>query len=146
MSSSKYAAELHPDALLRRWVLLSGASLAAFGVALIVTLPLHPAVSFGGSVGWLLLCARELATAGRGFSHCRRLRVSAGGELLMLDPDGEWQRARFLSGSVVLRRVGWILFETSEGRRFAELLRGRCRESDDWRRLQVIWRHIGGTQ
>lgn len=146
MSSSKYAAELNPDALLRRWVLLSGAGLAAVGVALILILPLHRAALFGGSVAWLLLCARELVTAVRGFSCCRRLHVSAGGELLILDPDGVWQRARLLSGSVVLRRIGWLLFEMSDGRRFTELLRGRCRESDDWRRLQVIWRHIGGTQ
>jgi hypothetical protein len=146
MSSSKYVAELHPDALLRRLVLLSGASLAALGAALIFTLPLHRAVLFGASVGWLLLCAREVVNASRGFSHCVRLRISAGGEILMLDPDGVWQRARLLSGSVVLRRVGWILFEANDGRRFAELLRGRCRENDEWRRLQVIWRHIGGTQ
>lgn len=146
MSSSIFSAELQPDALLRRLVLLSGASLAVLGVALILSLPLRGAVLFSGSVGWLIFCAREIFIVGRGFSYCRRMRISVGGEILMLDPDGEWQPARLLFGTVVLRRVGWILFETSDGRRFAELLRGRCRESDDWRRLQVIWRHIGGTQ
>ena len=145
MSSIKYSAELRPDALLRRVVLVSGMAFAVLGVVLILTLPLHAAALIAGSVGWLLLCARELVVAGRGFSYCCRLRIAMDGDILLLDPDGVWQPARLLSGSAVLRRVGWILFETSEGRQFAELVRGRCRESDDWRRLQVIWRHIGGT-
>ncbi len=145
MSSIKYSAELRPDALLRRVVLVSGMVFAVLGVVLILTLPLHAAALIAGSVGWLLLCARELVVAGQGFSYCCRLRIAVDGHILLLDPDGVWQPARLLSGSAVLRRVGWILFETSEGRQFAELVRGRCRESDDWRRLQVIWRHIGGT-
>ena len=145
MSSSKYSAELRPDPLLRRLVLVSGTGLAVLGVALILSLPLHAAALIAGCVGWLLVCARELVSAGQGFSYCRRLRIAVDGEILLLDPDGVWQPARLLSGSAVLRRVGWILFETIEGRQFAELVRGRCRESDDWRRLQVIWRHIGGT-
>ena len=145
MSSIKYSAELCPDALLRRVVLVSGMVFAVLGVVLILTLPLHAAALIAGSVGWLLLCARELVVVGQGFSYCCRLRIAVDGDILLLDPDGVWQPARLLSGSAVLRRVGWILFETSEGRQFAELVRGRCRESDDWRRLQVIWRHIGGT-
>ena len=145
MSSGKYSAELRPDALLRRLVVLSGAGLAMLGVAVIFTLPLHAGVLIAASVGWLLLCARELVVACRRFSNCRRLRISVGGEILLLDAGGTWHPARLLSGSVVLRRIGWILIETGQGRRFAELVRGRCRESDDWRRLQVIWRHIGGT-
>jgi len=145
MSSIKYSAELRPDALLRRVVLVSGMVFAVLGVVLILTLPLHAAALIAGSVGWLLLCARELVVAGQGFSYCCRLRIAVDGDILLLDPDGVWQPARLLSGSAVLRRVGWILFETSEGRQFAELVRGRCRQSDDWRRLQVIWRHIGGA-
>lgn len=145
MSSGRFSAELHPDTQLRRIVLLSGAGFALLGVALIMTLPLHPAVLIAGSIGWLLCCARELVVACRGFANWHRVRISVGGEVLLLDAEGAWHPARLLSGSVLLRRVGWILFETSHGRRCAELVRGRCRESDDWRRLQVIWRHIGGT-
>jgi hypothetical protein len=81
----------------------------------------------------------------RGHALCRRLRMSAGGELLLLDPLGNWHTARLLPGSVLLRRIGWIRLETGIGQRCAELVRGSCRESDDWRRLQVIWRHIGAT-
>jgi len=60
-----------------------------------------------------------------------------------LDADGNWHPARLLPGSMLLRRVGWIRWDDGCGRQYAELLRGRSRESDDWRRLQVIWRHIG---
>lgn len=145
MSSSRYSAELRPDTPLRRLVLASGAVFALLGVAVILTLPLPAAVLIAASAGWLFVCARELVVAGRGFSYCRGLRIAVDGDIVLLDPDGVWQPARLLPGSVVLRHVGWILFETNEGRQFAELVRGRCRESNDWRRLQVIWRHIGGT-
>jgi len=48
---------------------------------------------------------------------------------------------------VLLRKVGWIRlsFELPTGRKLilGELLRGDGRRGEDWRRLQVIWRHIG---
>jgi len=145
VSSSTYSADLNPDPALRRVVLLSGAGFCAIGVSLILAMPLHPAVLIAGSGGWLALCARELIMTVRGYALCCRLRMLVGGELLLLDPLGNWQRARLLPGSVLLRRIGWIRLETGIGHRGAELVRGSCRESDDWRRLQVIWRHIGAT-
>lgn len=145
MSSSTYSADLHPDPALRRIVLLSGAAFCAVGVSVTLAMPLHPAVLIVGSAGWLALCAWELIKMCRGHALCRRLRMSVGGELLLLDPLGIWHTARLLPGSVLLRRVGWIRLETGIGRRCAEPVRGSCRESDDWRRLQVIWRHIGAT-
>ena len=145
MSSGKYSAELRPDGLLRRLVVFSAVGLSVLGVAVIFTLPLPVSGLLMASVGWLLLCTWEIVVACRRFRGCRCLRLFAGGEILLLDAAGTWRPARLSSGSVVSRRIGWILVETRQGRRFAGLFRGRCRESDDWRRLQVIWRHIGGT-
>ena len=145
MSSSTYSADLHPDPAMRRIVVLSGAGFCGIGVALILAMPLQPVVLITGLGGWLALCAWELIKMYRGYALCRRLRMSVGGELLLLDPLGNWHTARLLPGSVLLRRVGWIRLETGIGHRCAEPVRGSCRESDDWRRLQVIWRHIGAT-
>ena len=145
MSSSTYSADLCPDPGLRRIVLLSGAGACAIGVSLILAMPLHPVVLIAGSGSWLAFCARELNVMRRDHAFCRRLRMSAGGEMSLLDPLGNWHSAGLLPGSVLLRRLGWIRLETGKGHRFAEPVRGSCRESDDWRRLQVIWRHIGAT-
>lgn len=146
MSSNRYSAELHPDGALRRVVLLSGVGLCFAGVAIILVLPLHTVLSIGCSAAWLALCAWELVTISRGYALCCGLRVTSGGGVLLLDSLGNWQTARLLSGSVLLRRVGWFRLETGSGRRCAELLQGSCRKSHDWRRLQVIWRHIGAIR
>ncbi|MGI9249022.1 MAG: hypothetical protein ACR2QI_08395 [Woeseiaceae bacterium] len=145
MSSSTYSAELRPDAGLRRLVVLSGMFFGALGVALLLTLPLHAAASVACSGSWLLLCVRELVKIRRGYALCCGLRMTAGGEISVLGPDGAWRVAQLSPGSVLLRRLGWIRLTDRHGRRCAELIRGSCRESDDWRRLQVIWQHIGAT-
>jgi hypothetical protein len=126
--------------------LLAGIGLHALGVALILATPLHPAAKMLGSSGYLLLSLWEFLRLSRGFARCCRLRVTEGGGLSLLDPDGNWQAARLLPGSVVLRKVAWIRCKTEQGHHCAELIRGNCRESKDWRRLHVIWRHIGGTR
>ncbi len=143
MSSPTYSAELHPDARLRRIVLWSGALLGLVGVVVILSTRLPAALLIAASVAWLLFSGWELRRICHGYARCRRLRLSAGGELSRLDGAGNWHLARLLPGSVLLRRVGWIRWDDERGRQYAELLLGRCRESDDWRRLQVIWRHIG---
>jgi len=143
VSSTTYSAELYPDAGLRRIVLWSGGLLGLVGVVLILSTRLPAVLLIAASVAWLLLSGWELRRIRHGYARCRRLRLSAGGELSRLDGDGNWQQARLLPGSVLLRRVGWIRWDDECGQPYAELLRGRCRESDDWRRLQVIWRHIG---
>lgn len=125
---------------------MSGATFSAIGVVVILSLRLPAAVVIAASVVWLTLCAWELWQIRRGFLCCLRLRVSADGGIFMLDVDGEWQAAKLLPGSVVLRRVAWIRVATRQGLRVTEPFRGSCRESDEWRRLQVIWRHIGATR
>jgi hypothetical protein len=108
-------------------------------------MPLHWALKTAAVLAWLLLCVRELGILSRGFAHCDGLRLSADGQLLVLDARGNWQAARILAGTVVLRRLAWIRCRTGQGQRCAELLRGDSRLSRDWRRLQVIWQHIGGA-
>lgn len=145
MSSSTYSADLYPDRALRRIVLLSGIGLAALGVVVILTLPLHLAIKIVGVIGWLLLSYRELVYLRRAHARCKCLRITAGGDLWLLGSSGDWHMARILPGTVVLRRIAWIRCRTRQGCDSVELVRGNCRESHDWRRLQVIWQYVGGT-
>jgi len=145
MSSNTFSAELKPDPCLRRIVMLSGGLLGASGVLLILALPLRPVALVAASCGWLALSLRELVGLHRGFVQCCAIRVNTDGELLCLDPAGDWHVGRLLGGSILLRRFGWMRLENGQGRESVEPIRGACRESHDWRRLQVIWRHIGAT-
>jgi len=124
---------------------MSGGFLGTIGFVLILMLPVHTLVLLLGSAAWLLVSAYELREIRRGFARCRRLRVTADGGILLLDSSGDWQPGRLLPGSILLRRIGWLRVTDSKGLINVELLRGNCRESHDWRRFQVIWRHIGGT-
>jgi len=47
------------------------------------------------------------------------------------------------AGSVVLWHFAWLRFRTENGRRHVELMRRKTAQNKDWRRLQVIWRHLG---
>ena len=145
MSSNAYVAELQPAPGLRRVVLLSGSALCLIGLLLISGMPVHLAVMIPGMLAWLSFAVWEIARLARGYDDCIRLRFGIDGYLRYLDHDGRWREGRLLRGSVVLSRLAWIRFETVGGNCVSELLRGDCRASHDWRRLQVIWRHIGAT-
>ena len=146
MSSSRYSAELQTDPALRRLVLLSGVGLGAIGLLLTLRLPVHPALAGTGALGWSAYTAWELCKAMSGYATTRVLRIAADGSLRRRDATGCWRPARLLEGSVVLARLAWIRFETEHGTTVAELFRGDPRKSHDWRRLQVIWRHIGAAE
>lgn len=147
MSSTAYFAEIYPDPFLRRIVLASGALLALVGVPLIITLPVAPELRAAAVMAWLALVASELSRVRRAWHACQALRFSADGTVAVLIPGQVWQPARLLSGGILLRRVGWIRLSVAlpTGRKLVlgELLRGDCRNGADWRRLHVIWRHIG---
>jgi hypothetical protein len=141
-----YYAEFRPDPLLRRVVFWSGVGLAACGLVAIVSLPWSPVPLTLLAVVWLGRSGWELVRLHRAWKDCRGLRVSPDGQAVILGADGHWRQANLLDGGVLLRRWGWLRFRTESGAEFAEPLRGRCRKSRDWRRLQVIWRHIGAVR
>ncbi len=145
MSSTTYSAELRADAWLRLIVISCGRLLAAAGLILILMLPVAAGLRFVGCLIWLAWSWLELRRYHQGYATYRRIRIRVGADLQLLNGEHEWVAARLLTGSVLLQRIGWLYLETADGRRFAELVRGDCRESDDWRRLQVIWRHIGAA-
>lgn len=147
MSSTAFSAEIRPDPFLRRIVLASGTGLTLLGSFLILVLPVHPVLWLAGSIAWLVLAAFELRGLRRAWRICHVIRFHADGSVVVLSPGQDWRPARLLPGGILLRRAGWIrLLLVSPGgkkRVLGELIRGDSRRSADWRRLQVIWRHIG---
>ena len=143
MSSNAYSAELSPDPALRRVVQWSAAVLTLVGAGVIAGLEAPLAMRIAGIAVWMASMIAQLRALRRGWSQCLAFRVSADGTVAVLRPDGEWSTGRLEPDGVLLRRWGWIRLRTRAGRPFAEPLRGACRESREWRRLQVVWRHIG---
>ncbi len=143
MSSNSYSACLTPDPWLRILVLTSGRGLLAGGLVLILILPLDAAIRALACLFWGFSGQSELRALRRGYRACSAIRVTVGGELMLRNYEREWRPATLLAGSVVLRNLAWLRLSTASGVRYAECLRGDARKSEDWRRLQVIWRHIG---
>jgi len=79
----------------------------------------------------------------RGFESLTAVRLSSRGEVAVLNNDREWLPVTVQTGSVVLRNLAWLRLQAENGDVFVELLRGNARQSKEWRRFQVIWRHIG---
>lgn len=145
MSSRQYSAGIRPDPRLRRAVLVSGVLLFAAGILLTAALPLAGGLRVLLAIGWCGYSARELIATWRAYSNSGELRIEADGRLLCRDRDGAWQPAQLHAGSIVGARYAWLRIAVGQGPRYAELVRGDARKSEDWRRFQVIWRHIGAA-
>lgn len=143
MSSKAYSAHLTPEPWLRIVVIISGRLLFAAGLALILTLELSVTIRAAGSLLWLIVGKLELRRVQSGFDDCMAVRVHADGRIEVLNANREWQSCKLLSGSIVLRNLAWLRLQPSSGPALAEPFHGNVRHDHDWRRLQVIWRHIG---
>lgn len=126
-------------------MLLSGAVLCLAGLGFVPLLPVSLKLKALVASVWLGLSGYEWSALWRGYAQSGGLRIAAGGHVERQCSDGSWQPARLGTGSVVLRRHAWLRIEPRGMRPYAELVRGDCRESEEWRRLQVIWRHIGAV-
>lgn len=145
MSSSTYSAELRPEPCLRRLVLASAVLLYFLGLLLILELHLAGYYKVLIAVTWLALSAYEWFSIRSAYARKGILRIDAEGCIEWRDDDDSRREISLRPGSVVLSRLAWLRLTTADGLRYAELLRGDARESDDWRRFQVIWRHVGAS-
>ena len=140
---NSYWAELHPENRLRRLVLGSGVLLLAGGVAMVSLIDGPTAWKVAGGVIWSGISVYRLWQLGHAYAENGILRVGADGSLEVEGLDGRWHAATLGGGSFALQRFAWLRISPSNGTAYAELLRGSARESEEWRRFQVIWRHIG---
>lgn len=146
MSSNEYFAELKPDPFLCRVVSISGSLLAALGLVACMFLALPPAGRIAAGLAWCGVAAVEWVVVRRSLQACSAFRIMADGTAAVRAGGGQWQPATLIDGGVLLRRCGWVRLRTTAGRVIVQPVRGATRESRDWRRLQVIWRHIGALR
>jgi len=118
-------------------------SAIVLGLGMILTLSVPLCWRVAAALVWAVINTRQLQLITRGHKRCRRIRIASGGTATMQAPDGRWFSATILHGSVVLRRIAWLRFAAEDGQHFAELMRRKYAGNEEWRRLQVIWRHLG---
>ena len=141
MSSSIYSAEIRPHKRLRRIVLLSGLILSLIGVIVIVLLPISLAGRAVMVAGWFFWTGRELLTYWQVYGRWIGYSLSAEGEVQVLGRS-ENCSANVIPGSIVLAEVAWLRLQAENGDKWGELLAGNHRKSEEWRRFQVIFRHL----
>lgn len=145
MSSTTFLAELHPDPRLRRMVLGSGLLLGIAGVPVIAMLGIDTSGKALLAVAWLAVFAWQWWGLRCAYARNGILRVDAEGRARCRLGGGDWEPLEILPGSIVTRRWAWLRLGRADAPGYAELLRGEARQSEDWRRFQVIWRHIGAA-
>ena len=141
MSSSTYSAEIFPHKRLRHIVLLSGVVMSLIGGVVILALPISVAGRVLALAGWFFWTGRELLTYWRAYARWFAYRLSADGETRVFG-QGENCTAKLLPGSIVLAEVAWLRLQAENGDKWGELVAGNHRESEEWRRFQVIFRHL----
>lgn len=124
-------------------MLLCGLLAAIAGAAVIVLLPLAAFLRAAIAVAWLACCFREWRSSRRGHARTRAVRLCGDGGIEVRLVGEGWQPAALAPGSVVLPGIAWLRIAAPGGLCHGELVTGNCRKNKDWRRLQVIWRHVG---
>ena len=115
------------------------------GLALLLLLAVATALKGVLAIIWVGLCGYEWLAFWQGYATGEKLRIAAGGLAERQRRDGTWEPASLRAGSVVLPRIAWLRVTPRRGRPYAELVGAANQGSEDWRRLQVIWRHIGAA-
>jgi hypothetical protein len=126
-------------------VLATGALLFLAGLALVPFVAVSAILKILLAVAWAVLCGREWWRHRRAYAAGGVLRIAAGGQIERQFHDGTREPARLCAGSVVLPRIAWLRIVPRGAPAYAELVRRESCRSEDWRRLQVIWRHIGAA-
>lgn len=140
MSSTTYLAEIRANSRLRRIVMLTGLASTLIGVLVIILLPISAPGRAFGVIGWSCWCGRELLTYWRAYDRWSGFRVFADGNIELFGA-GECRAAHIVAGSIVLAEVAWIRVQIENGDCWGELVAGKHRECEEWRRFQVIFRH-----
>jgi hypothetical protein len=126
-------------------LLLAALATMALGILLILSLPIDNMLRIAGVIGWCFTAGREIVDISTSHKRYSRLRVFADGSVELCAGDGQRQAAAIGRGCVVLPTVAWLDLSLSGGGRYRAMFRGNTRECKQWRRLQVIWRHLGAA-
>jgi hypothetical protein len=130
---------------MQRWLLGAATLTTALGLWVILCLPIGRGFGAIAAVGWCLFGAYQAVDIANLHKRFSRLRIASDGSSEICTTDGQWHAATIGPGCIVLTHLAWLRLRLADGRRYRALLRGEARESKQWRRLQVIWRHLGTT-
>lgn len=143
MSAIDYSSEIRPEQMLRRFVLASAALMAVIGAVIILFLPVFKLYRPLAALAWLLYMGAQICRTAREYRRSESYRIYADGSVTVNAPDGQQRMARFAAGSLVLSGLAWLRVCPIEGRTWGELVRASTPENQQWRRFQVICRHMG---
>ena len=115
--------------------------MSLIGIAVILVLPISVAGRAVAVVGWFFWSGRELLTYWRVYGRWRAYRLYADGEARVFGRE-ESCPVKLLPGSIVLAEVAWLRLQAENGDKWGELVAGHHRKSEEWRRFQVIFRHL----
>ena len=111
------------------------------GGIVILDLPISVASRSVTVAGWFFWTAGELLTYWRVYGRWLAYSLSADGEVRAFGRR-ENCTAKVMPGSIVLAEVAWLRLQAENGDKWGELVAGKHRESEEWRRFQVIFRHL----
>ena len=130
---------------MRQIVIASSWAAMLTGLIVIISLPIDGWIRAAGISIWLIAMGAELRVISSAHKRFRRIRMHSDGQVELQDNEGHWQTATIANGSVVTQKLAWMRLKPATGARYHELLRRNALESEQWRRLQVIWRHLGAV-
>lgn len=143
MSSRRFVADLKPDPLLRKIVMLAACAAVLVGLVLLMRLPLPVPARALLIALWLFTGLRQLGRHSRGMQRVQAIRLQEG-EATVIDRQGRQSPVRIMSGSVVLPKLAWLRLRCPDGLVIGELLRGDAATDKQWRHLQILWRQGAG--
>ena len=141
-SSARYSSEILPERRHRRAVLASGVRLAALGAAVLVTMPIPIWIRSAAAALWLGYSGVSGLRLAKTYRSVAGYRIFADGSAEVVRTDGRRVVARLAAGTVLLPRFAWLRLSAPELGPLAELVAGDPRSSQQWRRFQVICRHV----
>jgi len=124
---------------------LGASALLAYllGIVTIFSLPIDARLQALGAVVWSLQGGVQWTFISSAHKRFRGVRIHGDGTAQLLDNGGEWHAATICKECIVLSTFAWLKLKPAQGGTYCELLRGDSRANKQWRRLQVIWRHLG---
>lgn len=143
MLSRRFVADLKPDPLLRKIVMLAACAAVLVGLVLLMRLPLPVPARALLIALWLFTGLRQLGRHSRGMQRVQAIRLQEG-EATVIDRQGRQSPVRIMSGSVVLPKLAWLRLRCPDGLVIGELLRGDAATDKQWRHLQILWRQGAG--
>jgi hypothetical protein len=123
-------------------VIGSGAVFFVTGLVIVAALPVAAPWKWALALGFSALSGAELAILLKAYRECVRLTLHADGSVEIEAADGGRREARLLPGSVVLRRWAWLRIQSPAAPAWAEPLSPGAQDREQWRRFQVICRHL----